>query len=102
MIVRTDVPEAQRKRFFFEKKKQKTFLIRGTGFETGTGPNEQSFFCFFFVHKKEESFLPTPPLNCSADAQVCCLLSSSAHDVPGTRHRDAALLASAGVGRRSI
>jgi hypothetical protein len=43
-----------REGFFFVKKKQKTFRPWGTGGFKGTGPNEQSFFCFFFVHKKEE------------------------------------------------
>jgi len=46
-----------RKGFFFVKKKQKTFLNWATGGETGTGQNERSFFCFFFVHKKEDSSL---------------------------------------------
>jgi len=46
-----------RKGFFFEKKKQKTFLSLAMGVETGTDPDDRSFFCFFFVHKKEESLL---------------------------------------------
>jgi len=44
-----------RKPFFFEKNKQKTFLIWGAGVFTGKGPDNQSFFCLFFVHKKEGS-----------------------------------------------
>jgi len=40
---------------FFVKKTQKTFLNWRTGGFTGTGSDEQSFFCFFFVHKKEDS-----------------------------------------------
>jgi hypothetical protein len=43
---------------FFVKKQQKTFFNWGTGVVTATGPDEQSFFCFFFVHKKED--LPSP------------------------------------------
>jgi hypothetical protein len=50
------------KGFFFEKKKQKTFRIGGTGAFTGTGSNDQGFFCFFFVHKKEDpSYLAESP-----------------------------------------
>jgi hypothetical protein len=52
------LPIEVRKGFFFEKKKQKTFLSWGTGGETGTDTKERSFFCFFFVHKKEEPSLP--------------------------------------------
>ncbi len=40
-------------RFFFEKKKQKTFAKLGHGRFHKHGPRKQSFFCFFFVHKKE-------------------------------------------------
>jgi hypothetical protein len=57
---RTVVAGKARKGFFFEKKKQKTSLSWGTGCETGTGPEEQSFFCFFFVHKKEGPLLSCP------------------------------------------
>jgi hypothetical protein len=46
-----------REDFFFVKKKQKTFLIWATGVESGTDSDGQSFFCFFFVHKKEDSSL---------------------------------------------
>jgi hypothetical protein len=42
------------KRFFFVKKKQKTFLNCRLGGFTATGTDERSFFCFFFVHKKED------------------------------------------------
>ncbi len=42
-----------RKRFFFEKKKQKTFGPAGPGTFSAKSPSKQSFFCFFFVHKKE-------------------------------------------------
>jgi thiol:disulfide interchange protein DsbD len=41
------------KHFFFEKKKQKTFAPVGHGQHPQHGLNLQSFFCFFFVHKKE-------------------------------------------------
>jgi hypothetical protein len=40
---------------FLKKRSKKLFFVRGTGVFAGTGPNEQSFFCFFFVHKKEDS-----------------------------------------------
>jgi hypothetical protein len=44
------------KKFFFEKKKQKTFApLRAFVAPAGPTPTEnQSFFCFFFVHKKED------------------------------------------------
>jgi hypothetical protein len=41
------------KRFFFEKKKQKTFASCGRWHARCQSPQERSFFCFFFVHKKE-------------------------------------------------
>jgi hypothetical protein len=46
------------KQFFFEKKNQKAF----TPLRAGVARSEphrakQSFFCFVFVHKKEDSFL---------------------------------------------
>ncbi len=44
-----------RKPFFFEKKKQKTFIILGRNWLNGHDLNYKSFFCFFFVHKKEDS-----------------------------------------------
>jgi hypothetical protein len=48
----------QGKRFFFEKKNQKTFARLGLGAVHTHGKSYQSFFCrlaarFFFVHKKE-------------------------------------------------
>jgi hypothetical protein len=43
----------RRKGFFFEKKKQKTFANLGHGRFHQHGLDYQSFFCFFFVHKKE-------------------------------------------------
>jgi hypothetical protein len=49
-----------RKVFFFGKNGAKNFSIWGTGVETGTDPNDQSFFCFFFVHKKEDPVLSFP------------------------------------------
>jgi hypothetical protein len=42
---------------FFEKKRAKTFCEMGHGPYTGTGQTQRSFFCFFFVHKKEDSLL---------------------------------------------
>jgi error-prone DNA polymerase len=50
-----------------EKKKQKTFWIWVTGVITATDPDKKSFFCFFFVHKKEDSFL-------------CCAVTPGASD----------------------
>jgi hypothetical protein len=46
----------RRKTCFFEKKQQKTFapLRVRVPLAGGTSKN-QSFFCFFFVHKKEDS-----------------------------------------------
>jgi hypothetical protein len=44
------------KQFFFEKKNQKTFApLRAGVTPAGVTSKNQSFFCFFFVHKKEES-----------------------------------------------
>jgi hypothetical protein len=49
----------QDKRFFFEKKKQKTFgLLDHAGF-TATGPDAQKFFGSFF-QKRTSSFLRSP------------------------------------------
>jgi hypothetical protein len=40
--------------FFFEKKNQKTFApLRVRVPPAGGTSKNQSFFCFFFVHKKE-------------------------------------------------
>jgi hypothetical protein len=36
---------------------KKLLLVLGRGWFHGFGLNYQSFFCFFFVHKKEESYL---------------------------------------------
>jgi hypothetical protein len=47
------------KHCFFVKKQQKTFFNGGTGVVTGTGPDKQSFFCFFFVHKKDDLTSPS-------------------------------------------
>jgi len=44
-----------RKPFFFEKRSKKLFSIWGAGVFTGKDPDDRSFFCFFFVHKKEGS-----------------------------------------------
>jgi len=42
--------------FFFEKKNQKTFAPLRAGVKPAvTQQKNQSFFCFFFVHKKEDS-----------------------------------------------
>ncbi|MDD2862871.1 MAG: hypothetical protein PHI71_17645, partial [Acidiphilium sp.] len=50
----------ERKRFFFVKKKQKTFICGGTGVETGTDPDQQSFFASFCSQKE---VLPLPYLS---------------------------------------
>jgi hypothetical protein len=49
------------KRFFFEKKQQKTFAHWPRA-RTPPGASTKSFFCFFFVHKKEvlSSLSPRP------------------------------------------
>jgi hypothetical protein len=43
-----------RKKFFFEKKNQKTFAIGGVGQGGATTPRSKSFFASFFS-KKEDS-----------------------------------------------
>jgi hypothetical protein len=49
------------KQFFFEKKNQKTFApLRARVAPAATQQTNQSFFCFFFVHKKEDSSFPYP------------------------------------------
>jgi len=50
-----------RKRFFFEKKKQKTFAYWMRGHLSVHGPQEQKFFCFFFFKKRSAYFLPASP-----------------------------------------
>jgi hypothetical protein len=50
------VQEEGRKTFFFEKKKQKTFApLRVPVPPSGVTAKKSKFFCFFFVHKKEDS-----------------------------------------------
>jgi hypothetical protein len=46
------------KGFFFEKKKQKTFLSWGMGVETGMDLINQSFFASFLLKKKDTSLIP--------------------------------------------
>jgi hypothetical protein len=41
----------------FLKKRSKKLLLVGLGRFHGLGLNGQSFFCFFFVHKKEVLFV---------------------------------------------
>jgi hypothetical protein len=43
------------KNFFFEKKKQKTFIRFRPQALKPAQSKLQKFFCFFFVHKKEDS-----------------------------------------------
>jgi hypothetical protein len=40
------------KRFFFEKKNQKTFGSLSLGGETAWGPKKSKVFCFFFFKKE--------------------------------------------------
>jgi hypothetical protein len=42
-----------RKQFFFEKKNQKTFAPWVCGSAGATAHRDKSFFCFFFLQKKE-------------------------------------------------
>jgi len=44
----------QEKASFLKKRSKKLSIFGGTGVETGTDQSEQRFFCFFFVHKKED------------------------------------------------
>jgi hypothetical protein len=44
------------KRFFFEKKKQKTFANGPRAFHP-QGLKDQKFFCFFFFKKRSSSLL---------------------------------------------
>ncbi len=58
-----------RKDFFFEKKKQKTFLIWGIGFETGADHRSGVFFVSFLFTKKKNLYCPDqrrPGLQCAA------------------------------------
>jgi hypothetical protein len=51
-----------RKRFFFEKKKQKTFAPAGFGTIRAKSHSKQKFFCFFFFKKRSPCFrLNRPP-----------------------------------------
>jgi hypothetical protein len=47
-----------RKRFFFEKKKQKTFALAGSGSGRARARRSKSFFASFFS-KKEVSYFPS-------------------------------------------
>jgi len=49
-----------RKRFFFEKKKQKTFAYWGRGHLPVHGPQEKSFFASFFSKKEALTFFLRP------------------------------------------
>jgi hypothetical protein len=42
----------QRKRFFFEKKNQKTFATLGRALPEGRQPEDQKVFCCFFSKKQ--------------------------------------------------
>jgi hypothetical protein len=53
-----NLKERGSKRFFFEKKNQKTFVNLVRGRETSTGPEEQKFFARFFSKKRRFLLLP--------------------------------------------
>jgi hypothetical protein len=48
---------------FLKKRSKKLFSIWGAGVFTGKDPDDRSFFCFFFVHKKEGSSCRAKPPN---------------------------------------
>jgi hypothetical protein len=50
---RAHASSGMRKRFFFSKKRAKKLYQMGQRRFNQHGLKEQSFFCFFFVHKKE-------------------------------------------------
>jgi hypothetical protein len=57
------------KQFFFEKKNQKTFApLRAYVPPAGGTSHAQSFFCVFFVHKKEDFLHPLRPQSSSSFA----------------------------------
>jgi hypothetical protein len=54
--MRRSICVPRRKLFFFEKKNQKTSAPLRVGMaRSAPQGGTQSFFCFFFVHKKEDS-----------------------------------------------
>jgi hypothetical protein len=54
--MKLDADQKRGKMFFFKKKNQKTFApLRVRVPPAGGTSKNQSFFCFFFVHKKEDS-----------------------------------------------
>jgi hypothetical protein len=46
------IKKRQGKRFFFEKKKQKTSAYCGPWGARASAPKDQKFFCFFFFKKR--------------------------------------------------
>jgi hypothetical protein len=64
-----EAPKKKVRTSFFEKKEAKKLCPASRGFETGNGPDSKSFFCFFFVHKKEDSCFPNAPVS---DARLPC------------------------------
>jgi hypothetical protein len=57
--VRGRAKASGRKAFFFEKKKQKTFVHFGFGLAGESEAHVAKVFCFFFSKKKFFSTLPT-------------------------------------------
>jgi len=55
--------KAKEKRFFFEKKKQKTFAPAGFGNAFANARSKQSFFASF-CSQKEDSYLLFEPTTC--------------------------------------
>jgi hypothetical protein len=51
-----------RKRFFFEKKKQKTSAPAGLGTSIATSHSKRKFFASFFQKRSASFPFPTPPL----------------------------------------
>jgi AcrR family transcriptional regulator len=74
-------PPAERKRFFFEKKNQKTFIHWSAWPETGVAQRREKFFGSFF--QKRTSFLPLPCWTTAPDVNPSYMNWSS--DTPGRR-----------------
>jgi hypothetical protein len=47
--------ESKQALLFLKKRSKKLLLVLGRGWLNPRGLNYKSFFCFFFVHKKEDS-----------------------------------------------
>jgi len=64
--------------FFFEKKKQKTFVNWSTGIDTGAGLKIKTFFASFLFKKKQILFCPNLRFTSATDRTDATVLDRTA------------------------